>query len=99
MICFKLFIKLFSDFNILFALLGVMYTYAIDNTFQKEFIRLGIIVIVFILNEKILRYQLKVGLIKHNLYGYFTVIFTYLLFFFTVILAWIDIIMRYFNMK
>ena len=103
MVRYKIFIKVFLDFNIISALSGLIYTYFIDHTYQKDFIHLGIMVIILLLNRKMLRYQQKAGIIKRGdfrsgLYSLWQVIFIHLIFF-NIILAWIDIITKYFSLK
>lgn len=98
MVHYKIFVKLFSDFNTISALLGILYTYFIDKTFQEDFIQLGLMVIILLLNEKLLRYQLKIGVVRSGSYSLFQAIFIHLLFI-NMVLAWMDIIMKYFNIK
>ena len=45
MVRYKNFLKVFLNFNIISALMGLVYTYFIDHTYQEDFIHLGIMVI------------------------------------------------------
>lgn len=101
MVRYKIFIKVFLDFNIISALLGLIYTYFIDHTYQEDFIQLGLMVIIILLNGKMLRYQQKVGIIKREnfrsgLYSLCQAIFIHLIFI-NMILAWMDMITKYFG--
>lgn len=103
MVYYKNFLKVFLNFNIISALLGLVYTYFIDHTYQEDFIHLGIMVIVLLLNGKMLRYQQKVGIIKRGdfrsgLYSLWQAIFIHLIFI-NMILAWMDMITKYFSIK
>lgn len=102
MVRYKNFIKLFLNFNIISALSGLIYTYFIDHTYQEDFIHLGIMVIILLLNEKCLDTS-KVGIIKHGdfrsgLYSLWQAIFIHLIFI-NMVLAWMDMITKYFSLK
>ena len=97
------FLKVFVNFNIISALMGLIYTYFIDHTYQEDFIHLGIMVIVLLLNGKMLRYQKKVGIIKRGdfksgFYSLLQAIFIHIMFI-NMILAWIDMITKYFSLN
>lgn len=103
MVHYKNFLKVFLNFNIISALMGLVYTYFIDHTYQEDFIHLGIMVIVLLLNGKMLRYQQKVGIIKRGdfksgFYSLLQAIFIHLIFI-NMILAWMDMITKYFSLK
>ena len=103
MVYYKNFLKVFLNFNIISALMGLVYTYFIDHTYQEDFIHLGIMVIVLLLNGKMLRYQKKVGIIKRGdfkpgLYSLWQAIFIHIIFI-NMILAWMDMITKYFSLK
>ena len=98
------FLKVFFNFNIISTLMGLVYTYFIDHTYQEDFIHLGIMVIVLRLNGRMLRYQKKVGIIKRGdysrsgLYSLLQAIFIHIIFI-NMILAWMDMITKYFSLK
>lgn len=97
------FLKIFVNFNIISALMGLIYTYFIDHTYQEDFIHLGIMIIVLRLNARMLRYQKKVGIIKRGdfksgFYSLLQAIFIHIMFI-NMILAWIDIITKYFSLN
>lgn len=97
------FLKVFVNFNIISALMGLIYTYFIDHTYQEDFIHLGIMIIVLRLNARMLRYQKKVGIIKRGdfksgFYSLLQAIFIHIMFI-NMILAWIDIITKYFSLN
>lgn len=97
------FLKVFVNFNIISALMGLIYTYFIDHTYQEDFIHLGIMIIVLRLNARMLRYQKKVGIIKRGdfksgFYSLLQAIFIHIMFI-NMILAWIDMITKYFSLK
>lgn len=97
------FLKVFVNFNIISALMGLIYTYFIDHTYQEDFIQLGIMIIVLRLNARMLRYQKKVGIIKRGdfksgFYSLLQAIFIHIMFI-NMILAWIDIITKYFSLN
>lgn len=103
MIRYKIFIKVFLDFNIISALMGLVFSYFIDHTYQEDFIHLGLMVIILLLNEKMLRYQSKIGIIRpgnfrSGMYSLLQALFIHLIFI-SMILAWIDMITKYFNLK
>ena len=103
MVRYKNFLKVFLNFNIISALMGLVYTYFIDHTYQEDFIHLGIMVIVLLLNGKMLRYQKKVGIIKRGdfksgFYSLLQAIFIHLIFI-NIILAWIDMITKYLSLN
>ena len=97
------FLKVFVNFNIISALMGLIYTYFIDHTYQEDFIHLGIMIIVLRLNARMLRYQKKVGIIKRGdfksgFYSLLQAIFIHIMFI-NMILAWIDMITKYFSLN
>lgn len=97
------FLKVFFNFNIISVLIGLVYTYFIDHTYQEDFIHLGIMVIILRLNGRMLRYQKKVGIIKRGdfksgFYSLLQAIFIHLIFI-NMILAWMDMITKYFSLK
>ena len=97
------FLKVFVNFNIISALMGLIYKYFIDHTYQEDFIHLGIMIIVLRLNARMLRYQKKVGIIKRGdfksgFYSLLQAIFIHIMFI-NMILAWIDIITKYFSLN
>ena len=97
------FLKVFVNFNIISALMGLIYTYFIDHTYQEDFIHLGIMIIVLRLNARMIRYQKKVGIIKRGdfksgFYSLLQAIFIHIMFI-NMILAWIDMITKYFSLN